>query len=61
LIEEDNVLKEFINETQNKVEVAQDEIIDIEMLVDDTLDEYKQTIRKINEILNKKAAENGIT
>ena len=31
------------------------------MGVEDTLDEYKQTIRKINEILNKKAAENGIT
>ena len=31
------------------------------MEIGDTLDEYKQTIRKINEILNQKAVENGIT
>ena len=36
-------------------------MIDVQMAIDDTLDEYKQTIRKINEILNKKAMENGIT
>jgi hypothetical protein len=31
------------------------------MGIEDTLQEYEQTIRQINEILNKKAVENGIT
>ena len=51
---------EFLKETDTHIELAEDEVIDMQMGIEDTLQEYQQTIRKINEILNKKAVENGI-
>jgi len=61
LIEEDNVLVEFLKGTEENVGVALDDNNDMQMEVGDVLDDYKQNIRKINEALNKKAIENGIT
>ena len=61
LVEEDDILTQFLKDTETKVEVAQDANAEVQMEVGDVLDEYKQTIRHINEVLNKKAIENGIT
>ena len=52
LVEEDDILTQFLKDTDTKVEVAQDANAEVQMEVGDVLDEYKQTIRHINEVLN---------
>ena len=52
LVEEDDILTQFLKDTDTKVEVAQDANAEVQMEVGDVLDEYKQTIRNINEVLN---------
>lgn len=41
LVEEDDILTQFLKDTDTKVEVAQDANAEVQMEVGDVLDEYK--------------------